>query len=92
MASNPTPLTPGRSPRIDVPVGSILLLFGADSVGVCSTSRLPIALAKPVKLLGNGSSSTNDLQTELLEVLIEQSDCDVLGPHVGRIARPGDFA
>jgi hypothetical protein len=53
---------------------------------------LPIALAKPVKLLGNGSSSTNDLKTELLEVLIEQSDCDVFGPHVGRIARPGDFA
>ena len=91
MASNPTALASGRSPRVEVPVGGTLLLLVADSVSICSTSRLPIAVAEPVQLLGNGSSPANDLQVELLERLIEKSNRDVPGAHIGRVPKPWNF-
>ena len=61
-------------------------------MGICSTSQLPIALAKPVQLLGNSGSPANDLQVELLEVLIKKCNCDVLGAHVGRVPGPWNLS
>ena len=61
-------------------------------MGICSTSGLPIALAKPMQLLGDSGSSGNDLQVELLEVLIEECNRDVLGAHIGWVPGPWNLS
>ena len=61
-------------------------------MGICCTSRLPIAHAKPVQLLGNIGSPANDLQVELLEVLIEKCNRDVLGAHIALVPGPWNLS